>query len=123
MRVSSWKFMGKSEVDIDRPYGLMLGHPNRKRHFNGLTQAAVEIEGRVHTFSLVRRNFWTTCPELRDKDLSTGGTPIRDMLERLGALTWKKGQPLHFELETISNGAFRLLLSPLGSQDEAAGSN
>lgn len=114
MRASSWKYMGRSEVDTNCPYGLMLGKPNREQHFNGLTQAAVEIEGRVYTFSLLRPNFWTTCPELRDKDLSAGGTPIRDMLERLGALTWKKRQPIHFELEAVSNGAFRLLLPPLG---------
>ena len=110
MRVSSWKNRGKSEIDTDRPYGLMLGKPNRKRNFDGLTQAAVEIEGRVHTFSLSRPNFWTTCPELRDDDLSTGETPIRGMLERLGALTWRRGHPLHFELEVVGNGTFRLLL-------------
>jgi hypothetical protein len=108
MRVSSWKFMGRSEVHINCPYGLMLGRANRKRYFDGLTEATVEIEGRVHTFSLARANFWTTCPELRDTDVSGGGTPIRDLLSRLGALTWTKGRPLHFELTSLGNDAFRL---------------
>jgi hypothetical protein len=119
MRCSSWKFMGRSEVDTDCPYGLNLGKRNRKQYFAGLTQAAVEIEGRVHTFSLARANFWTTCPEIRDTDLDSGDTPIRDLLARLGALTWTKHRPLHFELSSVGNGAFRLLLPPLRSRGEA----
>ena len=118
MRVSSWKFMGRSEVDTDCTYGLMLGKPNRQRHFDGLTTAAVEIEGQIHSFSLSRANFWTTCPELRDTDSDSGGTPIRNVLARLGALTWKKGCPLHFELLSDGKGTFRLLLSPLEARDK-----
>jgi hypothetical protein len=116
MRVSSWKFMGRSEVDTDCPYGLMLGKQNRKRYFDGMTQATVEIEGRVHTFSLSRSNFWTTCPELRDTDLGGSETPIRDVLARLNALTWKRGRPLHFELELAGRGIFRLRLPPAPTQ-------
>jgi len=115
MRVSSWKYMGRSEVDTDCPYGLMLGMSNRNQHFDGLTQAAVEIEGKIHTFSLSRANFWTTCPELRDADLGNGETPIRDLLARVGALTWKKGKPVHFELEPIGKGTFRLTLPAIES--------
>jgi len=123
MRVSSWKYMGRSEVDTDCMYGLMLGKPDRKQYFQGLTQVTVEIEGRYHIFSLSRPNFWTTCPELRDTDLSSGETPIRDLLARLNALTWKRGQPLHFELQPVGNGIFRLLLPPLRFHGEAAKPN
>ena len=47
MQVSSWKYMGRSEVDTDCPYGLMLGKPSRKLFFAGLTHALVEIEGKL----------------------------------------------------------------------------
>lgn len=121
MRVSSWKFMGRSEVDTDCTYGLMLGKRNREQHFNDLKQAFVEIAGRIYKFSLARPNFWTTCPELRDDDLTSGETPIRDLLAQLGALTWKRGRPLHFDLEDTGDGTFRLLLTalqPCGGADE-----
>ena len=109
MRVSSWKFMGKSEVDINCTFGINLGKKNRSTYFKGLNAATVEIEGKDYVFSLARKNFWTTCPELRDTDVIGGGTPIRDMLERLGSLTWTKGKPRHFELKLLSGG--RLMLS------------
>jgi len=110
MRVSSWKYMGRSEVDTECPYGLMLGKANRKLYFDGLREVIVLIDGRDYTFSLARPSFWTTCPELRDADLCRGETPIRNLLERLNALTWVKGKPLHFELESTGRGTFRLLL-------------
>jgi hypothetical protein len=106
MRVSSWKFMAKSEVDTDCVFGLYLGTQNRHEFFNGLTEARVEIDGTVYVFSLARKSFWTTCPELRDKD--TTGTPIRDLLERHNSLTWPKGSPKRFEMVPLGDGRFRL---------------
>jgi hypothetical protein len=105
--------MGKSETDTGCPFGLMLGKPNREKYFDGLRQAKVSIEGKVHTFSLERANFWSTCPELRDSDVTGGDTPIRDLLERLDALTWKSGEPAHFKLLEKGNGEFELILPPL----------
>lgn len=107
MRVSSWK-TGKSEVDIDCPFGLNLGKKNREFYFSGLTEAKVKIEDEVYVFSLARVNFWTTCPELRDKDVIGGGTPIRDILQRLDSLTWTRRRPRHFDLEARGGGEFIL---------------
>ena len=119
MRVSSWKFMGKSEVDTDCDFGLMLGPANRDKHFKNFGEVRVSIEGVVHSFSLARRNFWTTCPELRDTDVEGNGTPIRDFLERLGSLTWKKGKPAHFELMCTGDGTFELQVPALKSAAKA----
>ena len=113
MRASSWKFMCKSEVDTNCTFGLMLGKQNRKKYFVGLNQASVTIEGNLHIFSLSRKNFWTTCPELRDTDVVGGGTPIRNLFEKLGALTWKKSIPAHFELRNVGEGQFILELPPI----------
>lgn len=115
MTVSSWKFMGKSEEDTDCIFGLNLGKTNRKEYIEGrnLKQVSVVVENINHTFSLSRENFWTTCPELRDTDVVGGGTPIRDLLERLDALTWKKRVPARFELKVVKEGEFELVLPPL----------
>jgi hypothetical protein len=107
MRVSAWKKYGKSETDTECGFGLNLGKQNRQQFFEGLESAEVEMDGVRHSFSLTRKNFWTTCPELRDEDAR--GTPIRDWLLKYRSLTWKKGFPPKADLISLGEGRFRLV--------------
>jgi hypothetical protein len=109
MIASAWKKYGRSEEDTDCCFGLYIHNPNqnRREYFEGYQTAEVVIDGQTWIFSLVqRKNFWTTCPELRDED--TTGTPIRDWLQRHESLVWQKYRPPHVELTALGNGRFRL---------------
>ena len=107
MLVSGWKKYGRSETDTDGGFGLNLGKNNRELFFEGLESIEVEMDGVSHSFCLARKNFWTTCPELRDED--SEGTPIRDWLQNHRSLTWTKRRPPKAALVPIGKGHFRLL--------------
>ena len=108
MKVSAWKDRGRNDTDTNCAFGLNVGKPNRRTYFEGLAKVEIDIDGQLHLFSLQRKTFWDTCPELRDED--TTGTPIRNWLERHKCLTWPKGNPPRFELTHLKNERFRLRL-------------
>jgi hypothetical protein len=115
MKVTVWKNRVASEyVDANTPFGLSVLTDDLKDYFHHLDEAEVQINGVAHVFLLYRRrgtgeDFWDTCPELRDADLGTGETPIRDFLEKQkhNCLTWVARNPPKFELTMLGRGKGR----------------
>jgi hypothetical protein len=98
MEVSAWSSGGST-------YGIRVGTANRDRYFDpNWTAIEVEIEGEVHRFA-VTPAFWKQCPEFRD----SGGTVIRDWLQRHGTLDWPSGHPPQFQLLPLGGQRFRLV--------------
>lgn len=85
-------------------YGVRVGARNRTQYFTPAWQRIeVEIDGQTHKFELTR-GFWNKCPEFRD----SGGTAIRDWLDRHHTTAWPKGKPPRFQLHALGGGLFRL---------------
>ena len=86
-------------------YGIRVGFPNRAAFFDkSWSEIEVEIDGQFHRFQL-RDSFWNRCPEFRD----SGGTVIRDWIQRHRALDWTNGQPPRCELVPLGGNRFRLV--------------
>ena len=97
MEVRAW-FNGQST------YGIRVGIPNRDRYFDcKWTLIEVEIDGHFHEFALTP-GFWKKCPEFRD----SGGTVLRDWLQKLDKYCWTACHPPRFQLQPLDGTRFRL---------------
>jgi len=90
--VSAWK---------NGTYGIRIGKKNVRKYFKrNWDQVEIKIDGIFHEFKLSSK-FWTTCPEIRGKEL-------RDWLRSQKSIPWFKGHPPRFELVPLSENMFRL---------------
>jgi hypothetical protein len=105
VQVAAWKPCGSEIMPTPGTHvGINVGRVNRDEYFDDVTEVDVEVEGEWHHFVL-NKNFWTTCPEIRD----TGDQRVfRMWIETHGGLTWEeRGNPT-YELEKVGVGRFRL---------------
>ncbi|WP_417815203.1 hypothetical protein [Thalassospira alkalitolerans] len=81
--------------------GLRIGKPNRELFFlREWRQIFLEVEGLLFEVCL-SPGFWDRCPEIRHDQ-------IRNWLIRIGADSWEKGCPPHFDAVRIKDNKFRI---------------
>ena len=86
-------------------FGIRIGKKNRDMHFlSTWTRIQVEMDNKIFEFGLTD-GFWNKCPEFRD----SGGTVIRDWLQRNHTIDWPTGRPPRFQLLPLGGAHFRLV--------------
>ena len=99
MKVSGWYSRPNDETGAG--YGIRVRKADRDAYFERRwKRVTVDVGGEATELRLSER-FWTTCPELRSKEIG------RWMLGR-GLAPWPKGAPPRLELTPVGPGRLRL---------------
>lgn len=84
-------------------YGIRISKELRNRYFNiNWDSIVLYVEEKTVEIKL-RDTFWTTCSELRSKEI--GLFLIKNGLDK-----WDKGQPHELELNIVKDNIFKLVI-------------
>ena len=101
MIVKGWN-NGRPNNETGAGYGIRIKCKDRERYFQkAWSSVIIDFEGESEVEVNLSCAFWTTCEELRKKE-------IGKWMIKKGNATWPKGHPPAFELVPISNRRFRL---------------
>lgn len=101
MKVASWS-NGSPNNATGAGYSVRISKHDRAAHFNkAWNHVEVDIPGAGKIVASLSPTFWTTCPEIRNKE-------IGKWLLRCGLAPWPKGLPPSVNLTKIRGNRFKL---------------